>query len=188
MPLITVTPTSDITITDWGNNNPASGPIYVTLAANTTNYCSMSGGTFSNALVVGTGFSTSGMVSVTAVTYSVSWFDIAKSLSTDFTITLVESGGSTQLATMTNVVTSSHTEITSTGSFAIQTAGNTLANWANFDIQLQCGVSTTNNTLGGFYGLSLGVTYSVPAGAQTVISSFNGVPLAFQGNCLTMAI
>jgi hypothetical protein len=159
MATITVTPTSDITTTDWALNGGTT--FHGNLAANGTNSVEMTAGTSSNALVLGTGFSTAGMSAVTAVTYTVEWDNAVKSTTTDFTLTLVESGGSTQLATMTNVTTSSTSEITSgPTSMTIQTAGNTLANWANFDIQLQCGVSTGNNRNGVFFGLSLVVTYT----------------------------
>src|ERR1700733_10743750 len=160
MPTKPAVPTSNITTTEWGING--TGAIYAILAANsgTTNSGQMSGGSSSNALVLGTGFSIAGMTAVTAVAYSVSWTDTGKEQNTDFTLTLVESGGSTPLATAANVVTGSSTEITSNGSFTIQAAGHTLANWLNFDIQLQCGVSTGANVDGQFYGLSLTVTYS----------------------------
>ncbi len=167
MPTTAVTPTSDITTTDWGLNGGST--FFGTLAANGSNSVQMTGGTSANALVMGTGFSIAGMSAITAVTFTVNWKDSTKSGNGNFEITLVESGTNTQLATMTAVATSSTSEITSgPTSMTLQAAASTLANWANFDIQLATQIS---GDFGGvFYGLSLTLTYttsSVP-GAPTI--------------------
>jgi hypothetical protein len=173
MPTETVVPTSDITTTDWGRSS-GSGPLSGVLAANGGSvYVSMSGGSSSNPLEMGTGFSTDGMSAITAVGFSVSWEDFSKSVDADFLITLLDFSGTLTLASMSAVQSSSTSEITSTGSLTFQTPGLILGNWSSFQIRLQSGtIGGDGNTDGLFYGLSLTVTYAVGA-AVLVARSIN---------------
>jgi len=183
---VTVLPSSDITTTDWALTG-GTGTFWHYLAMNggtgngTSTYASQSSGTATNALVLGTGFTASSYLGITGVSYTMHWGDLNGKNNANCSIALLESGSSTQLATTVEVSTAATFQTTTTN-FTLQAAGLSIANWANFDIQITVTNDNSAVTNPTFYGIFLTL---ILAGPQNVLSTTYGVPLFNQGLVLT---
>src|SRR5580692_9387014 len=107
MPSSNVVPSSDITTTDW---TTTGSNFYGVLSASSgagdgSHYVTQSSGTAgTNNLVVGCTFSTSGIASITGVTYTVHWQGTGKATS-NFLLKLYSNGGGTEIASMASPLT-----------------------------------------------------------------------------------
>lgn len=169
--MTTVTPSSDITTTNWGLNGGSS--FHGNLAANGANSVqdTGSGGT-GQPLVMGSTFSGSGTIS--SATYSVTWIpeSTGKGNPGDFSIELWKSGLGTKLAHFAGTFSSSTSKITSTGSLTID--DSTGSDWTNFSFKLFTDVLGGDQNQAQFFGLSVTITTGSPPGAPTgLTASYN---------------
>jgi hypothetical protein len=172
MPSSTVAPSSDITTTDWsttGSNfngvlSASSG------AGDGTHYVDQSAGTGgTNNLVLGCTFNTTGIVSITGVTYTVHWETSGKGGTSDFQLILKSNGGATTLASMATFITTSSTSEVASGPTAMTLNNSTPSNWTNFQMVVETCFSGSPS--GNFFGLNVSITYTTSSGVTSVMST-----------------
>jgi hypothetical protein len=176
MPTTNVTSSSDVLTTGWIVGSGSETHMYQVLAlssgsGNGSDFIENSAGVSGDTLEMGSTFSTTGIASISSATCTVHWSDGGKSGTSDFQVTLRESGHGSILAQSAITTTTSTSEISSAGvTLTFQTAGNTLSNWPNFEIDLNTGGGGGDNTNGHFYGLFITVTYTTSSSLSVNVS------------------
>jgi hypothetical protein len=180
MPSTNLTPSSDVTTTDWSNTGAST--FSATLAASSgagdgTHFVNQTSGSQSaDPLWLGTTFSTSGIASINSGSATVAWLCPTKSATSEFQIELWNSGQTTKLANTAQQSTSSQSEVTANASLTID--DSTVADWANFRIKLIG--SNTGDAQAHFFGLFITITYTAtgPPGTPTNLVASNAGPTA----------
>lgn len=178
MPSTNVTPTSDITTTDWATTGSS---FHGVLAANSgagdgTHFVDQTAGTGgTNNLVVGCTFNTSGISVVTAVSSTIAWETVGKSTS-EVQIKIYDSTGATLLASMASPITTTSTSVATTGPTSLTLNDGTASDWTNFQINIAAGIggSTEPNIFGIFITVTYTATSSNAAAAQTTMVASMG--------------
>jgi hypothetical protein len=162
-----VLPSSDGTFVHWTSTQ---ANFWSVLAANSgmgngTDLVTRASGVAANGLVVPTGFSVAGISAITSVTFSVVWEDSSFKNDGDFQLSLTAAGSPFgTIAGISSLQTTSSTfsTVTATGSLTIN--DSTVADWANFAINLFTGISGSDE-VGNFFGLGITVNYTPSGGS-----------------------
>jgi hypothetical protein len=162
-----ILPSSDLVTTSWSTTGSS---FHGTLAANSgagdgTHYCDTTVSGTAN-LKMGTTFSTSGIASISAVSWTTAWESSSKSTASAF-IQIWNSAGTILLAQSSgNLTTGSSSEVTSgPTALSLQSGGMTLSNWPNCQIWLNSALS--GDSTGNFFGLLVTVTYTASGAPPT---------------------